>query len=234
MLNNTSMLVELEKTLQVNFINKELLIEALTHSSYVNSKIDIKHYERLEFLGDAVLELCISDYLFHNYTEKSEGQLTKSRALIVCEPSLFEIAQSLKLGEFMLMSKGEELTGGRTRPSILADCVEAIIAAIYLDGGLDKAKAFIIKNFESTIKKAMLNKVVLDYKTKLQELLQQNGQVAIVYNVIGYDGPPHRRLFNTEVSIDNEVKGSGSGFTKKEAEQNAAKAALEALEERNE
>lgn len=234
MLNNTSIVAELENILGISLKNKTLLIEALTHSSYVNSSIDINHYERLEFLGDAVLELCISDYLFHNYTKKSEGELTKSRALIVCEPSLFEIAQNLDLGKFMFMSKGEELTGGRTRPSILADCVEAIIAAIYLDGGLDKAKTFIHKNFESTIKKAILNKVVLDYKTKLQELLQKNGQVSIVYNVIGYSGPPHRRVFNTEVSIDNKVKGNGSGFTKKEAEQNAAKAALEALEERNE
>lgn len=224
------LLQQLEKNLKVNLMNKKLLLEAITHSSYVNSSKDIKHNERLEFLGDAVLELCISDYLFHNYPNKAEGELTRTRALIVCEPSLFEIAQSLKLGEFMLMSKGEELTGGRTRPSILADCVEAIIAAIYLDGGLEKAKEFIYRNFRSTVEKAMHNKIILDYKTKLQELLQQKGQVSIVYNVVDYEGPPHRRTFNIEVLVDNEIKGNGSGFTKKEAEQNAAKKALENLE----
>jgi ribonuclease-3 len=227
---NIKLLHQLEKNLGVNLVNKELLLEAITHSSYVNLTKDIKHNERLEFLGDAILELCISDYLFHNYPNKTEGELTRARALIVCEPSLYEIAQRLKLGEFILMSKGEELTGGRTRPSILADCTEAVIAALYLDGGLEKSKEFIYRNFKSTVEKAMHNKIILDYKTKLQELLQQKGQVSIAYNVVDYEGPPHRRIFNIEVVVGDEVKGSGSGFTKKEAEQNAAKKALENLE----
>lgn len=230
MIEDSSNLSELENILEVHFDCKELLLEAVTHSSYVNSSMLFKNNERLEFLGDAVLELSISDYLINNYPQKTEGELTKARALIVCEPSLFEIAVNLNLGKYLVMSKGEELTGGRTRPSILADCVEAIIAAIYLQGGLETVEKFIYKNFKHIIKKAIQNKIILDYKTKLQELLQQKGQVSIVYHLRNYDGPPHRRKFNTEVIIDNQVKGYGSGYTKKEAEQNAAKSALEALE----
>ncbi|MCM8710594.1 ribonuclease III [Clostridium sp. SYSU_GA19001] len=221
---------ELEDKLNTNFKNKNLLIEALTHSSCINQNKEIKYNERLEFLGDSVLQLCISEYLFKNCESKSEGELTKIRALIVCENSLFEVAQVLNLGKYIFMSKGEELTGGRSRPSILADCVEAIIAAIYLDNGIQKVKDFLGIYFKNIIYKAINNEIVLDYKTKLQETLQQNGEVSILYTLTGYEGPPHRRKFSTEVLVDNVVKGRGVGYSKKEAEQNAAKQALTQLE----
>lgn len=224
----------LQKKLGTQFANVELLQEALTHSSYANQKKDIKYNERLEFLGDSVLQLCISEYLYKSYSDKSEGQLTKIRALIVCENSLYEIAKQWELGTFIRMSKGEELTGGRTRVSILADCVEAIIAAVYLDSGFESARSFIINNFMNTIDEAINNEIILDYKTKLQELLQQNGDVTIAYNLIKFEGPPHRREFFTEVLVNNEVIGQGSGFSKKESEQNSAKSALKFLEEKNE
>jgi ribonuclease-3 len=224
----------LQRKLGVQFANVELLQEALTHSSYANQKKDIKYNERLEFLGDSVLQLCISEYLYKSYSDKSEGQLTKTRALIVCENSLYEIAKQWELGTFIRMSKGEELTGGRTRVSILADCVEAIIAAVYLDSGFESARNFIIKNFMNTIDEAINNEIILDYKTKLQELLQQNGDVTISYSLVKFEGPPHRREFFTEVLVNNEVIGKGSGFSKKESEQNSAKSALKFLEEKNE
>lgn len=221
---------ELELKLDINFNNKEYLIEALTHSSFVNQNKNSKHNERLEFLGDSILQLCVSEFLYKNYTDKTEGELTRARALIVCENSLFDISKSLSLGKYMLMSKGEELTGGRERVSILADCVEAVIAAIYLDGGLEKARNFIIENFHDTIVKAISNEIILDYKTKLQEILQQKGEVSINYSLIKFEGPPHRREFFIEVEVEGKSFGVGSGFSKKEAEQNAAKEALRKLE----
>jgi len=224
------LLIELERKLSVEFKNIELLNTALTHSSYANQKKDVDYYERLEFLGDSVLQLCISEYLYLNNCNKTEGQLTKMRALIVCENSLHEIAKKWELGKYMRMSKGEELTGGRTRISILADCVESIIAALYLDGGIEKAKAFIFKNFIDTIERANKNEIVLDYKTKLQELIQQKGNSNIKYELISFEGPPHRRKFYTEVVIGDKVSGKGVGFTKKESEQSAAKEALITLE----
>lgn len=230
MKNDTNRLIKLEKVLEYDFNNKDLLLTALTHSSYCNEKKEALYNERLEFLGDSVLQLSISEYLFINNKDKSEGELTKIRSLIVCETSLHNIAVKWKLGSYIFMSKGEELTGGRNRVSILADCVEAIIAAIYLDSRLDSVKRFIYKNFSETIKKAINNEIVLDYKTRLQEILQQHGDISIVYNLIKFEGPPHRRKFYTEVLVDGDVKGEGSGFSKKESEQLAAKAALAILE----
>lgn len=227
-------LEKFEKLLNVKFSNIHLLNEALTHSSYVNQTKNLKHNERLEFLGDSVLQLCISEYLYKNNYEKSEGELTKTRSLIVCENSLHQIAQGLNLGEFINMSKGEELTGGRERVSILADSVEAIIAAIYLDKGMDKAREFILEKFNDVINKALANEIVLDYKTKLQEILQKDGEVSIVYNLVKYEGPPHHRKFFTEVIVNNEPICSGSGYSKKESEQAAAKEVLIKLEERHE
>ncbi|MEG1871087.1 MAG: ribonuclease III, partial [Peptostreptococcaceae bacterium] len=182
--------------------------------------------ERLEFLGDTVLELIISEFLFQNHTEETEGYLTKVRALIVCENSLFEIARSWNLGSYLYMSKGEELTGGRTRISILADAVEAIIAAIYLDQGLEVVKSFVLENFSTVIDKAVKNQIILDYKTKLQEILQKNGDVEIRYEIIKFEGPPHRREFFVQVLINGKAEGDGSGYSKKEAEQMAAKEVL--------
>lgn len=232
MLGNESIMFEkLEQQLKICFKDKEVLKVALTHSSYANGKKNIKFNERLEFLGDSVLQLCISEYLFSKYVNKSEGELTKRRALIVCENSLYEIAKRWGIGRYIKMSKGEELTGGRERVSILADCVEAIIAAIYIDSGFERSKEFIIDNFKDTIEKAIKNKIILDYKTKLQEVMQQNGDISIAYALTKHEGPPHRRKFYTQVSVEDKVLGNGIGYSKKESEQNAAQEALKKMEE---
>ncbi|MBE6062164.1 MAG: ribonuclease III [Clostridium butyricum] len=231
---NRYTLKEIEEHLGVYFNNPTLLKTALTHSSFANQFKDAEYNERLEFLGDAVLQLCITEYLFNNYKNKSEGELTKIRSLIVCENSLFEIAKKLKLGEYIRMSKGEELTGGRERTSIQADAVEAVIAAVYLDKGIGFVRDFILLHFEEIIKKAINNEIILDFKTKLQEFLQKDGEVLIHYELIKHEGPPHRRKFFTNVMIDNKVMGEGCGYSKKEAEQNAAKEALTKLDGINE
>lgn len=180
------------------------------------------------------MQLCITEYLFNNFKNKSEGELTKIRSLIVCENSLYEIAKKLNLGNYIRMSKGEELTGGRERISIQADSVEAVIAAVYLDKGIGFVRDFILLHFEDIIHKAINNEIILDFKTKLQELLQKDGEISIQYELTKYDGPPHRRKFFTNVTIDKKVMGEGSGYSKKEAEQNAAKQALINLEGINE
>lgn len=231
---NRYTLKEIEEHLGVYFNNPTLLKTALTHSSFANQFKDAEYNERLEFLGDAVLQLCITEYLFNNYKNKSEGELTKIRSLIVCENSLFEIAKKLDLGEYIRMSKGEELTGGRERTSIQADAVEAVIAAVYLDKGIGFVRDFILLHFQDIIKKAINNEIVLDFKTKLQEFLQKDGEVLIHYELIKHEGPPHRRKFFTNVVIDNKVMGEGCGYSKKEAEQNAAKEALTKLDGINE
>jgi len=217
--------IELKEKLKMDFSNEGLLQTAITHSSYANEK-NVEFNERLEFLGDTVLELIISEYLFANHKEESEGYLTKVRSLIVCENSLFEIAKTWDLGRYLYMSKGEELTGGRKRVSILADAVEAIIAAIYLDQGFEIVREFVLSNFSTIIDKAGKNEIILDYKTKLQEILQKKGDVDIAYELVSFDGPPHRREFFVQVSVNGESKGNGSGFSKKEAEQMAAKEVL--------
>lgn len=224
----------LMNSFQLSFENVDLLIEAITHSSYANIRKNTKYNERLEFLGDSVLQLVISDYLYKKYYKKSEGELTKLRSLIVCENSLYEVSKQWDLGRYLILSKGEELTGGRARASILADCVEAIFAAIYLDKGFEVARRFIINSMNEIIEKAINNKIVLDYKTKLQEHLQKKGEVSICYNPIGFEGPPHRRKFFIEVEVDGKLLGRGEGFSKKESEQMAAKMALSNLEVGNE
>ncbi|AYD40037.1 ribonuclease III [Clostridium fermenticellae] len=231
---DTYVLDDLELKLGVIFSDKDILKTAVTHSSYANGNKNIKFNERLEFLGDAVLQICISEYLFLNYTNKAEGELTRKRALIVCENSLYEVAKNLGVGKYIRMSKGEELTGGRERVSILADCMEAIIAAIYIDKGIEQARVFVMSNFKNIIEKAMLNKIILDYKTKLQEIAQKNGYVDIEYNLLKYDGPPHRRKFYTQVLVNEKMLGNGTGYSKKEAEQNAARCALDNMEEEDE
>ncbi|OOM13676.1 ribonuclease III [Clostridium saccharobutylicum] len=225
---------EIEENLGVCFNNSNLIKTALTHSSFANQFKDAEYNERLEFLGDSVLQLCITEYLFNNFKNKSEGELTKIRSLIVCENSLYEIAKKLNLGNYIRMSKGEELTGGRERISIQADSVEAVIAAVYLDKGIGFVRDFILLHFEDIIHKAINNEIILDFKTKLQELLQKDGEISIQYELTKYDGPPHRRKFFTNVIIDKKIMGEGSGYSKKEAEQNAAKQALINLEGINE
>ncbi|MGL5649323.1 MAG: ribonuclease III [Clostridium sp.] len=231
---NKLKLKEMEAVLGVTFANLSYLRIALTHSSFANQYKDSEYNERLEFLGDSVLQLSVTEYLYKNYKEKSEGELTKIRSLIVCENSLYEVARSVNIGAYIRMSRGEELTGGRSRVSIQADAIEAVIAAIYLDKGFEYAREFILTKFHDIIDKAINNKIILDFKTKLQEFLQQNGEVNITYELVKFEGPPHRRKFYTRVLINDEVKGEGDGYSKKEAEQKSAKQALVNLEVINE
>ena len=221
---------EVEEHIGVSFNEPRVLKTALTHSSYANQHKDEEYNERFEFLGDSILQLCITEYLFLNYKNKSEGELTKIRSLIVCENSLYEIGKKLNLGYFIRMSKGEELTGGRERVSIIADSVEALLAAIYLDKGLEFVKDYILGHFGEIINKAINNDIILDYKTKLQEEMQKSGEVSIVYELLKYEGPPHRRKFYTSVIVDDKELGTGEGYSKKESEQNAAREALKSLE----
>ena len=221
---------EVEEYIGVSFNEPRVLKTALTHSSYANQHKDEEYNERFEFLGDSILQLCITEYLFLNYKNKSEGELTKIRSLIVCENSLYEIGKKLNLGYFIRMSKGEELTGGRERVSIIADSVEALLAAIYLDKGLELVKDYILGHFREIIDKAINNDIILDYKTKLQEEMQKSGEVSIVYELLKYEGPPHRRKFYTSVIVDDKELGTGEGYSKKESEQNAAREALKSLE----
>ena len=233
MKNRERLLSELENILSVKYNDLKLLDIALTHSSFANQKNNIDYNERIEFLGDSVLQLTISEYLFNNFKDKLEGELTKLRSLIVCENSLHEIGKLWDIGKYINMSRGEELTGGKTRVSILADAVEAVIASVYIDKGIGVAKEFILKNFKDIIDKACKNEIILDYKTKLQEILQKNGEIDIQYNMIGFEGPPHRRIFFMEVIIDGKHMTKGEGYSKKEAEQNAAKNWLKSLEEKH-
>lgn len=215
-----------EETIKYTFENKGFILEALTHSSYSNENKNYKYNERLEFLGDSVLSIVISDYLFKEEKKLPEGELTKLRANIVCEESLSEVSTNIKLGEYLLLGKGEEATGGRERISILADALEAVIAAIYLDGGIEEARRFILKYMEEIIQNSVNGKIFRDYKTYLQEVLQSKGEQNIWYKLIEEKGPDHNKRFVMEVGINDEVLGVGEGKSKKDAEQIAAKAAL--------
>ncbi|MBD5114994.1 MAG: ribonuclease III [Ruminococcaceae bacterium] len=215
----------LEERIGYEFKNPSLLKEALTHSSYVNGK---NHHsnERLEFLGDSVLSVVVSKYLFENLTDKPEGQLTKLRASIVCEHALFPFAEKIKLGEEIYLGKGEENTGGRHRRSILADAFEALIAAIYLDGGLEAARRFILP-FIPPIESLRSGRLLIgDYKTILQEIIQQNPEEKVVYELADESGAAHNRIFTSNVLLNGQIIGTGVGASKKEAEQNAAKEAV--------
>ena len=218
-----------EQIIDYKFKNKEYILEALTHSSYSNENKKYNFNERLEFLGDSVLSIVVSDYLFKNEKELPEGELTKLRASIVCEESLSEVANKINLGEYMLLGKGEEATGGRERISILADAFEAVIAAIYLDGSIEDAKNFILTNMEYIILDARRGKIFRDYKTHLQEILQGKGENNIWYNLVDEKGPDHNKRFVMEVGINEEVLGVGEGKSKKEAEQFAARVALDKI-----
>ena len=218
--------MEFESVIEQPFSNQTLLETALTHSSYANQHKNMEYNEKLEFLGDAVLQLAITEFIYRQFPSKTEGELTKLRALIVCEASLHQVAVDWNLGRYIRMSKGEELTGGRNRAALLADGVEAVIAAVYLDQGMERAKNFVVSNFMEIIDMANKNEIILDYKTSLQEILQENGEIEIKYELIKYEGPPHRRKFYSKVVIDNITMGKGEGYSKKESEQLAAKDAL--------
>ena len=225
-------LVDLEKKIGYAFKDVKLLEEALTHSSYSNErrKESRSNNERLEFLGDSVLGIVISDYLFKNFQEMPEGELTKVRSKIVCETTLGECSRAIDLGAYMFFGKGEEMTGGRDRTSILADAYESLIASIYMDGGLEASRDFILTHMKKKISDAIAGKVFLDYKTHLQELVQVNKSNKIKYEIIGEEGPDHCKVFHTQVSLNELVIGDGVGRSKKESEQEAAKMALRKVE----
>ena len=216
---------KLEEKIGYTFKDKTLIKQALTHSSYANEK---KHpeqcNERLEFLGDSVLSIVVSDYLYKNLNV-AEGELTKMRASLVCEKSLHVFAQRIGLGDFLMLGKGEENTGGRERSSILADAFEAVIAAVYLDGGMQAAAEHILHFMPEDISKVR-NHTFDDYKTVLQEVVQKNPEEKVEYVLIGEEGPDHNKRFVVEVCLNSNVIGKGKGRSKKEAEQLAAKEAL--------
>ncbi len=221
-------LSDLEKALHYEFKDKQLLLTALTHSSYANEKNgrEGESNERLEFLGDAVLEMAVSRHIYLHFPEMNEGDLTKLRAALVCERSLWKAAEPLSLGSYLRLGKGEDMSGGRTRPSIIADACEAVIAAAFLDGGFQAARMVIRTLMSSTFEEAVNGKLVLDSKTELQELLQRSGDVDIRYSIVGESGPDHAKTFVAEVAADGETLGRGSGRNKKDAESAAAEDAL--------
>ena len=221
-------LEEYEKLIGYRFRDRKLLETALTHSSYANEH-KCKSYERLEFLGDSVLGFVAAGDLFHHFSELPEGQLTKNRAALVCEKSLCGFSKSLQAGDFLRLSHGELHSGGKERPSILADVFESTTAAIYLDSGdLEQAKKFIL-TFLAPAAKAQNVKPFKDYKTTLQEIIQQNPEEKLNYVVIGESGPDHDKHFTVEVHLNSNVIGKGGGRSKKEAEQQAAREALELM-----
>lgn len=221
---------ELQNTIGYQFKNSALLNEALTHSSYANEhkSLHIRHNERLEFLGDAVLSIVVSDYIFKNCPELPEGELTKLRASLVCEKSLFEFAKQINLGRHLVLSKGERNNGGADRPSILSDAFEALIAAIYIDGGAEPAAKHIL-NFVIPAIKNSKKKKINDYKTSLQEIIQKNPGEKLEYVLVKESGPDHNKHFVVEVHLNSNVIGKGGGRSKKEAEQQAAREALELM-----
>ncbi|WP_135547086.1 ribonuclease III [Paenibacillus cymbidii] len=222
---------QLQTLLGVSFRESNLLRQAFTHSSYVNENRGAggSDNERLEFLGDAVLELTVSDYLYALYPDYAEGELTKLRASIVCEPSLVTFAERLDFGSYVLLGRGEEMTGGRTRPALLADVFESFIGALYLDCGLEAVQAFMDRHFFPHIPREG-KKPVTDFKTQLQEYIQQASVGTPEYRIVAESGPAHDKEFAAEVWLDDRQLGSGSGRSKKEAEQQAAADALNRLQ----
>lgn len=221
---------ELEAKLEYSFHDRALLLTALSHSSYANENksAGLTSNERLEFLGDSVLGQVVSSHLYLSYPKMPEGQMTRLRAELVCEQSLFEVAKVLGLGKYILLGKGEEHTGGRARESILADAVEALIAAQYLDGGLKVAKSFIDKYILSKLE-AMETYAMNDYKTALQEYVQRKSGQTLIYALLSESGPDHQKNFTMQVCLNDKPIGIGRGHTKKEAEQYAAKNGLEEI-----
>ncbi|MGG1612148.1 ribonuclease III [Paenibacillus sp. FSL K6-2441] len=223
-------LKQLQQKLELAFQNRQLLKQAFTHASYVNEHrfSQYEDNERLEFLGDAVLELTVSEHLYRLFPDRPEGELTKLRAAIVCEPSLVKFAENLEFGKYVLLGKGEELTGGRTRPALLADVFESFIGALYLDQGLEAVTAFLHRHvFPKLTLDGKLS--TGDFKTELQELTQHHGMGTLEYRIIEERGPAHEREFVAEVRMDGRSLGQGTGRSKKEAEQQAAAVALELL-----
>lgn len=221
-------LKEFQEIIGYKFGNDELLKNALTHSSYANENRikNVVFNERLEFLGDSVLGLVVSRYIFENFPKLPEGKLTKMRAAVVCERSLWECALNIELGKYLILGHGEERMGGRTRMSILADAFEALIAAIYLDSSLETVREWILGQLYETIMDASRGKMFKDYKTDFQEAVQKNGDVEIKYEVESESGPDHNKTFVVNVFLNGKLMGTGEGSSKKKAEQMAAQNAL--------
>ena len=225
---------ELEKKLNYTFRDPGLLGEALSHSSYANEhrSAGLRSNERLEFLGDSVLGFVTAEFLFLQHPDLPEGDLTRIRAALVCEQSLYEVARKLDLGRYLKLGRGEEAGGGRERTSILADATEAVFAAVYLDGGIGAASTLIHRVLLDAEKEEVVEERRRDYKTALQELVQRQADQVLTYRMIGEEGPDHDKTFLAEVLLNGTQVGTGSGHSKKEAEQSAAKAALAALGEK--
>jgi len=221
-------LKDFEKEIGYIFKNKELLKTALTHTSYAYEN-NVESNEKLEFLGDSILEFISSKYLFNNYKNLKEGEMTKVRATVVCEESLHKIALKHNFSDFLYLGKSESSNNANLSKAILADSVEALIAAIYLDSNLERAEEFITKNLEESIKLASKNVGIKDYKTVLQEKLQIHGNVDIKYYILKESGPDHNKLFESKVECNGKVLGKGTGKSKKTSEMMAAKNALENL-----
>lgn len=219
---------KLEQSIGYTFKNKNLLLKAFTHTSYAYDN-NVESNEKLEFLGDSILEFLSSKYIYNNYPKLKEGEMTKVRAEVVCEDSLYLVAQRHHFSDFLYLGKSEAVTHGNTKPAILADSVEALIAAIYFDSGLEEAEKFIIENLKDAIEESSKNVGMKDHKTVLQEKLQVNGNVHIAYEVIKTIGPDHDKTFIVEVSCDGKKLAVGEGKTKKSAEMQAAKKALEVV-----
>jgi ribonuclease III len=222
-------LSDIQQRIAYTFQDVELLERALTHKSFANENRVPYHNERMEFLGDAVLSLVISEYLMKACPDSTEGDLSRFRAAVVSEPALASVSREIGLGDYLLLGKGEEFTGGRNKDSLLADCLEALIASVYLDAGIDIAEAFVIRVFEAMIRKTCTSGGSLDYKTELQELCQERLKQLPDYRIVSETGPDHRKQFHMEVWIKGQLSGRGIGKSKKEAEQRAAREALEKL-----
>ncbi len=219
-------LFEFEEKLGYSFKDKSLLELALTHSSYANENKLKKNNERFEFLGDSVLGFVTAEYLFTEYKNRPEGEMTKLRAAVVCEKSLFKFAEQIDLGKYILLGRGEDSTGGRNRPSVVSDAFEAVVAAIYLDGGMEAVKPYILRFIKDAVKREASFK---DNKSLLQEEIQKVKGNTLTYEEVGEEGPDHDKTFIFKVSLNGEVIGEGKGKSKKEAEQNAAGSALEKI-----
>lgn len=222
---------ELEQKLNYTFRDPKLLSEALSHSSYANEhrSARLSSNERLEFLGDSVLGFVTAEYLFVQHPDLPEGDLTRIRAALVCEQSLYEVARKLDLGRYLKLGRGEEAGGGRERTSILADATEAVFAAVYLDGGIGAASDLIHRCLLNAEREELVEERRRDYKTALQELVQRQADQVLTYRMIGEQGPDHAKTFQAQVLLNDKPLGSGFGHSKKEAEQAAAKAALKLL-----
>lgn len=218
-----------QQILGYQFRDVSLLDNALTHSSYSNER-RCKSNERLEFLGDSVLSIIISDYIYHRMPQVSEGVLTKMRASLVCEQSLAEVAKKIALADHVKLGRGEEFMGGRRRASIVSDAFEAVLASIYLDGGMEAARKWLLPLMQESLDRAEHGQLYKDYKTMLQEAVQKGDTGKVTYQVVGESGPDHRKHFEVEVLIDYMPVSRGDGTSKKEAEQNAAHAALDKIE----